>query len=315
MENIPPLGEHIYTNSNFSKPFFNIKKIVFLFLGIIILFFSFYVFAISAPSNFPVNSIFNIPEGANLRNVSSNLKKMNIIRSRALFEAFVVLYGGDKHIISADYLFEEKISSIEVARRIAKGERHLAPVKITIPEGFSTADIIDSAIKKLPYFKKEDFLSLAKDKEGYLFPDTYFFFTTALAQDVFKSLNNNFIKKVSVLNEDIKKSGKTESDIIKMASIIEKESKGDIDREVISGILWHRIAINMPLQADAAPETYTNRGLPKNPIANPGLDAIKAAIYPKQSPYLYYLHDKEGGIHYAKTFAEHRANILKYLKN
>ena len=70
----------------------------------------------------------------------------------------------------------------------------------------------------------------------------------------------------------------------------------------------------MSLQADAAPETYKTRGLPKLPIGNPGLLAIKAAIYPQSSPYLYYLHDKNGDIHYAKSFAEHQRNIAKYLK-
>jgi UPF0755 protein len=99
-----------------------------------------------------------------------------------------------------------------------------------------------------------------------------------------------------------------------MASLVEEEAKGDEDREYISGILWKRLSINMPLQVDAAPSTYEKRGLPENPITNPGLEAIQAAIHPKNSPYLYYLHDKEGNIHYARNFEEHKANKLKYLK-
>ena len=70
----------------------------------------------------------------------------------------------------------------------------------------------------------------------------------------------------------------------------------------------------MPLQTDAAPETYKVKGLPKNPISNPGLEAINSAINPQNSSYLYYLHDKDGNIHYAKNFEEHKANKLKYLK-
>ena len=69
----------------------------------------------------------------------------------------------------------------------------------------------------------------------------------------------------------------------------------------------------MPLQVDAAPETYKARGLPKNPIGNPGLKALRAAIFPEISPYLYYLHDKDGHIHFARSFFEHRQNVLKYL--
>ncbi|KKS24420.1 MAG: Aminodeoxychorismate lyase [Candidatus Nomurabacteria bacterium GW2011_GWC2_41_8] len=290
------------------------RKIIFCFLGVFLFFILVYIFTISAPKNFPKGVIFNIEQGASLRSVSFNLKKTNIIRSRILFEAFVIIYGGDKHVISADYLFENKIPVFEAARRISRGERHLAPVKITIPEGFTTEDIASACISKLPYFDKEKFLLSAKGSEGYLFPDTYFFFTTADERDVIKSLTDNFQKKVSFLDKDIIQNGKSREDIIIMASIIEREAKGDIDRGVISGILWKRIKIGMPLQADAAPGTYKTKGLPKSPISNPGLEAIKAAIYPQNSPYLYYLHDKNGIIHYAKNFTEHMKNISKYLK-
>lgn len=275
------------------------------------LFLFFYVF-LSAPANFPTDTIFNIKSGSGLRSVSLELKNKNIIKSRAMFEAFVIIYGGEKHIIPTDYLFEEKAPVWTVARRISKGESYLAPVKVTIPEGFDSAEIAETFSAALPYFDKAKFLNLAK--EGYLFPDTYFFFTTASAEDVLKSFSLNFEKKISLLRKDINLSGKAEADIIKMASLIEREAKGEADRDIISGILWRRLSIGMPLQADAAPETYESKGLPENPISNPGLTSIRAAIYPKISPYLYYLHDKQGGIHYAKNFSEHRANINKYLK-
>ena len=71
----------------------------------------------------------------------------------------------------------------------------------------------------------------------------------------------------------------------------------------------------MPLQVDAAFVTYKTKGLPGSPIGNPGMEALQAAIHPKSSPYLYYLHDKNGEIHYAKLFSEHRQNVEKYLKN
>jgi UPF0755 protein len=150
--------------------------------------------------------------------------------------------------------------------------------------------------------------------EGYLFPDTYFFLTDANETDVINSMNDNFKKKMTPLLPDINTFGKTEKEIITMASIIEREAKGDADREIISGILWKRIKIGMPLQVDAAPETYKTKELPRNPIGNPGLLSIKAAIHPVSSSYLYYLHDKNGYIHYAKNFTEHQINIRKYLK-
>jgi UPF0755 protein len=130
--------------------------------------------------------------------------------------------------------------------------------------------------------------------------------------------------------------GKPEGDIIKMASIVEEEGRTMETREIIAGILWKRISIKMPLQVDSSFKyingkttatlttedlkidspynSYTNRGLPPTPISNPGLAAIRATINPIKTPYLYFLSDKNGNMHYAITFEEHVENKLKYLK-
>src|SRR3989344_2622263 len=232
---------------NFSSPK------TFYVISAIMLFLLFYSLFFSAPNNFLPGSVINIREDSSLRYISKYLEENRFIRSRALFETFVIIWGGEKHIVPGDYLFENKLSVFEVARRVSKGERHLAPVKVTIPEGFSVFDISEVFAFKLPNFNEERFL-------------------------------------------------------------IEEESKGDIDREFISGILWKRLAMNMPLQVDAELNTYKTKGLPKNPISNPGIKAIKATLYPKISDYLYYLHDEDGNVHYAKTFEEHKLNKQKYLK-
>lgn len=153
----------------------------------------------------------------------------------------------------------------------------------------------------------------AQNKEGYLFPDTYFFFDTSSEKDVLYSMSNNFKEKIVSIQSEISASAKSEQNIIIMASIIEREAEGNADRTIISGILWNRISKNMPLQVDSAPETYKIKGLPSAPICNPGLKAIEAAMHPVSSSYLYYLHDKNGIIHYAETFAEHKQNKIKYL--
>ena len=121
-----------------------------------------------------------------------------------------------------------------------------------------------------------------------------------------------------------------------MASIIEKEAHTSDDRRVISGILWERLKIGMPLQVDAtflyingkntydlsvddlaidSPyNTYKYAGLPIGPIGNPGLDSLEAALAPMTSPYLYYLSDKSGKTYYARTFNEHKRNREKYMQ-
>jgi len=292
-------------NWNFSK-----KKIYLLILGLAALLLFFYFIFFSAPRDFPVGSIVSIEPGMNLRTVSLKLKQEHIIRSRTVFEAFMILYGGEKHLVSSDYLLESKLPAFVIARRMERGESRLAPVKVVIPEGFDNSMIADAFTERLSFFDINNFL--LKAREGYLFPDTYFFFTHSTEVDVLKAMSENFEKKISPLRAEILTIGKKEKDIITMGSIIEREAKGN-EREMISGILWKRLTLGMPLQVDAAPETYKTKGLPKEPISNPGIESIKAAIHPQSSPYLYYLHDKTGNIHYAKTFAEHKTNKLKYL--
>ncbi|MFZ3011733.1 MAG: endolytic transglycosylase MltG [Minisyncoccia bacterium] len=291
----------------------NKKKVVYIF-GLVLFVIIFYSFFLSAPRNFPAGVVVRIEPGMNLRNVSSLLKKESIIRSRVMFESFMIIFGSELRIISSDYLFEKKLSVWTIAKRIGKGEHNMAPISVTIPEGYDTKQIEEVFSTKLTHFDKIKFLSKTEGMEGYLFPDTYFFLSDANETDVINSMNGNFKKKIVPLLPDIAAFGKTEKEIITMASIIEREAKGDTDREIISGILWKRIKIGMALQVDAAPVTYKTKELPKNPIGNPGLLSIKAAIFPKASSYLYYLHDKNGNIHYAKNFSEHQINIKKYLK-
>ena len=296
------------------KTLFTNRKILFVLLFLFVLADFGYFFFGTAPGDFPVGASIEVPQGASLRSVSLDLKNQHIIRSRLAFEGFVILYGAEGRLVAGSYRFGDRVGVWSVASRISGGGRFSAPVVVTIPEGFNINEIADTFSKKLKNFSKERFLIAAKSKEGYLFPDTYYFFTADSETDVLDAMTKNFEKKVAPLRPEIQSSGKTEEEIIVMASLVEGESKGNGDRERIAGILWKRLALGMRLQVDAAPVTYKASGLPKAPIANPGLAAIKAALHPESSSYLYYLHDKDGTIHYAKSFEEHKGNIKKYLK-
>lgn len=309
MENISLL------ESKPENPKLEIKRKIFFCVFTLTVFVAFFNFLfLSAPIDFPIGSSVKIESGMSLRGVSLKLKEENIIRSRLVLEALIIILGGEKKIISANYYFENKLSVFEIAKRITRGEHYMAPISVTIPEGFNVEQTGDVFDEKLADFNKSEFLLQAKSLEGYLFPDTYFFLTTDNEKEVIRLMSENFEKKIDPLLSEITASGKSEKEIIVMASIIEKESKGDADRNLISGILWKRISINMPLQVDAAPDTYKTKGLPSSPICNAGLESIKAAIHPQSTSYLYYLHDKEGNTHYAKSFAEHVKNKLKYLR-
>ena len=158
--------------------------------------------------------------------------------------------------------------------------------------------------------------------EGYLFPDTYEIYTDATIADTKKMLSNFERKVTPELRAEIERQGKDFYDVLIMASIIEAEVPHEADRPIVADIFWSRLLHNVALQSDATLKyiiggkrpaltaeelkmdspynTYKYKGLPLGPIDNPGLDAIKAAIYPTPSAYLYYLSDKEGITHYAK---------------
>ena len=189
---------------------------------------------------------------------------------------------------------------------------------------------------KLHNFSAEEFLKHAPIEEGYFFPDTYFFALDATTDEVIIAFHKNFEEKIKSVKGEILASGHSQKEIVTMASILEEEARTTQDWQTISSILWKRIKIGMPLQVDSTLSyvvgrisselttkdlkmkspynTYTNKGLPPTPIANPGLKTIVAAATPTSTPYLYYLSDQNGDIHYAATFAEHVQNRHTYLQ-
>lgn len=196
-----------------------------------------------------------------------------------------------------------------------------------------------------------EFMEASSSLEGQLFPDTYLFAPDVTANAVVNKMKNTHEAKVTdQMRQDAKKNSLTFNQTLVLASIIERETKTDEERSVVAGILLKRLGANWPLQADATLQyvvgskncrvkagnfnfdcdwwqpptvagkqlsssfnTYVNTGLPPSPIANPGLSAIKAAIYPEESEYWFYLHGSDGQIHYARGTEEHAENIRKYL--
>ena len=276
-----------------------------------------YVFLLSAPSDFPAGSVFHLSRGETTGSAADDLSGMHAIRSTFLFKGFVWLFSfGQMRIIEGYYALDGRQDVVQVAWRMTHADFATTRVKVTIPEGRNDNEIGDIMENTLPDFDENAFLSFvaANDLQGYLFPDTYFLIPGESAADITKTMQDNFSAQVAPLAPEIEKSGHSEADIITFASILEREGNSTTSMAIISGILWKRLSINMALQVDSDPWTYTHRGLPVSPIANPGLAAIEAALHPIKTQYLYFLTDKNGGMHYAETLDEQTANKLKYLK-
>ncbi len=294
-----------------------------------------WAYAATPPADFPQGRKIEVPQGAPLRTIAENLKSDGLIRSSMFFEGFVRMLGGDTGARAGTYFFEQELSVFRIAERLTRGIFGLNPVRVTIPEGATTQEVAMVLARALPHFPKDAFLNIALDKEGYLFPDTYFFLEDTPVEQIVADMRQNFRKHLAPYRQEISDSDLTEEELITLASLLEKEARKSDERHVISGIVRNRLEKNMPLQIDAtfryilgkgsfdltkkdlhndSPyNTYTNKGLPPGPIANPGMDSILAALEPKSTKYIFYLHDMTGHIRYATTFAQHRENKFAYL--
>ncbi|MFH1583432.1 MAG: endolytic transglycosylase MltG [Candidatus Falkowbacteria bacterium] len=202
--------------------------------------------------------------------------------------------------------------------------------------------LADSPLSQWKFsFLRPDFLNDAPKQaalEGYLFPDTYRIFNDTTGEGVIFKMLDNFDKKITPeMIKEIKRQNKTIYEIVTMASIIEKEVRSADDMKIVSGIFWNRIKNRQGLESCATlayilgvnkPQysvedtkvaspynTYKYRGLPPGPIANPGFNAIYAAVYPENTNYNYFLSNPATGkTIFSKTLDEHNANKYKYLK-
>ncbi|MCB9808621.1 endolytic transglycosylase MltG [Candidatus Peribacteria bacterium] len=172
--------------------------------------------------------------------------------------------------------------------------------------------------------------------EGYLFPDTYYAPVEFVPKFFLERMLGNFRKQVLTPYESvIEADSHSLHEIITMASLVEKESRHDDERSTVAAILWKRLGEDWGLGVDAAVRYIVDkptdeitagdlnvnspynlrkfRGLTPGPIANPGKKSIEAVLYPKETRYWYYLHDKEGSIHYSETNDEHNTKRYMYL--
>jgi len=315
---------------------------IFLFTLLILLFaascfaYIFFRYENTPPDHFPQKQPVTIEKGLSLTGISSSLKLQGVIRSGSLFRALVLMSGATAELRAGVYEFPNPLSTIDVMHSLVTGLYSNKTVRLTIPEGSSAKTIGIIAAPILTAVEVEQFTNDALPFEGYLFPETYYVPPTYTTDELITLLRATFDEQTASLQKDVLATGRALHDVVVMASLLEKEGKSEESMKLISGILYKRMELDMPLQVDApfayilgkesseltlddlkmeSPyNTYTNRGLPPQAIGNPGVMALRAAINPTKSPYLYYLSDENGEFHYAKTFDEHKRNKELYLR-
>ncbi len=276
---------------------------------------------------------FLVKKGDSVFQISQNLEERGFIKNKYLFNLYVLASGKQSKLQAGEYVLSSSMSISKISQKLISG--NIAKEIITIPEGWNLRDIAWYFENK-GMFQAEELYEMT-ELEGYLFPDTYEISRGASLEEIIKKMTDNFNKKLtSELREDIQKQEKTVSEIVIIASLLEKEIQTLEDKKMVAGVLLNRLQVGMPLQIDAtityitkkqttniskedtqidSPyNTYKYTGLPLGPICNPGMESIKAAIYPQPDSYWYYLSTPEGETIFSKTLEEHNIAKAKHLK-
>lgn len=283
--------------------------------------------------------VINIPSGSTTSDIGDLLKENGLISNKLSFVLKSKFNGHDGTYKQGTYSLVTGTSVEEIMDILSSGSNISEKNKITIPEGYTVAEIgayleekgIVTAEDFINTANTGEFnFEFIKDipegrtnrLEGYLFPDTYYISDNATSEEIINKMLTRFNDFYT--EENIKKAenlGLTFDEAIIVASIVEKEISAPNERAIAAGVIYNRLEINMPLQIDSTVlyamgvtkevvtyndletdspyNTYTNKGLPKGPISNPGQAAIEAALNPDDNDYIYYvLKDRTSGEHY-----------------
>ena len=297
-----------------------------------------FVTSMLSVNNREVNSsVITIEKGMSLNSVSHLLLENEIIVNQNIFKLKVITRGLASKIPTGRFLINGKISdAILIDLIFNKGPIKL---KLTIPEGSQSKNLFKDINTLLntdydfnKYFNSTEILEQyqvdASSLEGYLYPDTYYLYHDSSPEEIIDILLSEFWKKFDEnLQDRANQLGFSVHEVVTLASIIEGEAMLDSERSTISSVYHNRLKINMKLQADPTIQyiipgppktlsnrdlriksdynTYQNYGLPPGPINNPGIASIKAALYPEDTNFLFFVAQGDGSHAFTTNEKDH----------
>ena len=297
-----------------------------------------FVTSILSVNNREVNSsVITIEKGMSLNSVSNLLLENEIIVNQNIFKLKVITRGLASKIPTGRFSIDGKISdAILIDLIFNKGPIKL---KLTIPEGSQSKNLFKDINTLLntdydfnKYFNSTEILEQykvdASSLEGYLYPDTYYLYHDSSPEEIIDILLSEFWKKFDEnLQDRANQLGFSVHEVVTLASIIEGEAMLDSERSTISSVYHNRLKINMKLQADPTIQyiipgppktlsnrdlriksdynTYQNYGLPPGPINNPGIASIKAALYPEDTNFLFFVAQGDGSHAFTTNEKDH----------
>ena len=295
----------------------------------------------------PPSTIVVIPDGSTFQYVASLLARERLIKSRTAFVLFGKFQSADRKVHAGEYELNPGMTPADILSKLLNGHVLLHP--LTIPEGLTIAQIAD-VVSQQGITDRVEFLRLVKDQafiaslgikaetlEGYLYPDTYKFPRPIKAREVLVAMVEQLKQVVGPdLLARMQELKMTMHEVLTLASVIEKETASGDERPEISAVFHNRLKKHIPLQSDptviyglpafdgnlhkkdlSSPSpynTYRVQGLPPGPIASPGIQAIRATLYPANSIFLYFVSRNDGTHQFSATLIEHNKAVEKYQK-
>lgn len=305
----------------------------------------FYRFAQKPAGKSDTPEIISVLPGENFTALATKLERQGIITHTRKFKILALIRGVDKKLKAGEYPLSAAMSPNQVLDVLVGGRTHL--YRLTIPEGYTVKQIAAEVARK-ELGRTDAFLALAMSPEyaasfdiesgtmeGYLFPDTYYFPKNVSAETIITKMVARFKEQFRPQwQQRAKELNRSVHEIVTLASIIEKETGAPSERPIIASVFHNRLRKKMRLESDPTViygipnfdgnikrthlatltpyNTYKIRGLPPGPIANPGSEAIKAALYPADTDYLFFVSKKDSTHYFSKTIEEHREAVRKY---
>jgi UPF0755 protein len=300
---------------------------------------------------------FTIEPGETLNAIANRLLELGLISDTELFRRYLQYNRLDQGIEAGDFTLNQTMTIPQIAQALQQGRREELTVQVA--EGKRLEEVAQIVSQQVPQIDAGEFLALARDAaawenefpfladipdgrtlEGLLFPDTYRLPLETNARDLITRMLRNFDQKLTPqMRADAQATGHSLWDVVRLASIVEREAVVAEERPLIASVYLNRLANSMSLDADptiqyalgdtrepgnwwpnltiedyrgvvADYNTYLNPGLPPGPIASPGIESIQAVIYPQQSDFLFFRAScsLDGTHQFARTLAEQEAN-------
>lgn len=289
--------------------------------------------------------VMEISKGSSFSAVMDLLDNAGLLKNRRFFYLLAMIKGAPTNIRTGEYEFTGSMSPGGILDKLLRGE--VKGYRIPIPEGF-TVDQIASRLSIWRLADKQTFVTLSRDREflkalsisgvsleGYLFPDTYLLTRSMGEREIIEFMVRRFHKEITPeMVHKANELGFTLEQIVTLASIIEKEGGLSEEKPLIAAVFHNRLKRGMRLQSDPTViyglkhfdgnlrkrdlskktpfNTYRIKGLPPSPICNPGLDSIKAALYPAPVDYLFFVSKNNGSHHFSSDLAAHNKAVIKY---